>query len=27
MADTVSEVKNVKHAFESGVKALKGVDW
>ncbi len=27
MADTISEVKNVKHAFESGVKALKGVDW
>ncbi|AVW95700.1 cob(I)yrinic acid a,c-diamide adenosyltransferase [Vibrio parahaemolyticus] len=27
MANTVSEVKNVKHAFESGVKALKGVDW
>ncbi|EGQ8146031.1 cob(I)yrinic acid a,c-diamide adenosyltransferase [Vibrio parahaemolyticus] len=27
MADTVSKVKNVKHAFESGVKALKGVDW
>ncbi|HHX8491049.1 TPA: cob(I)yrinic acid a,c-diamide adenosyltransferase [Vibrio diabolicus] len=27
MADTVSEVKNVKHAFECGVKALKGVDW
>jgi len=27
MADTVSEVKNVKHAFDSGVKVLKGVDW
>ncbi|WP_428772019.1 cob(I)yrinic acid a,c-diamide adenosyltransferase [Vibrio sp.] len=27
MADTVSEVRNVKHAFEAGVKALKGVDW
>ena len=27
MADAVSEVKNVKHAFDSGVKALKGVDW
>ena len=27
MADTVSEVKNIKHAFKSGVKALKGVDW
>ncbi|MDV7103974.1 cob(I)yrinic acid a,c-diamide adenosyltransferase [Vibrio sp. TH_r3] len=27
LADTVSEVKNIKHAFESGVKARKGVDW
>lgn len=27
MADTVSEVKSVKHAFDSGVKALKGIDW
>ncbi len=27
MADTVSEVKNIKHAFDSGIKALKGVDW
>jgi cob(I)alamin adenosyltransferase len=27
IADTVSEVKNVKHAFDSGVKALRGVDW
>ncbi|SDH78367.1 cob(I)alamin adenosyltransferase [Vibrio xiamenensis] len=27
LADTVSEVKNVKHAFESGVKAQKGIDW
>ncbi len=27
MADTVSEVKNTKHAFEAGVKALQGVDW
>ncbi|MCM0147416.1 cob(I)yrinic acid a,c-diamide adenosyltransferase [Photobacterium galatheae] len=27
MADTVSEVRNVKHAFESGIKARKGVDW
>ena len=26
-ADTVSEVRNVKHAFDAGVKALKGVDW
>ncbi|WP_028022763.1 cob(I)yrinic acid a,c-diamide adenosyltransferase [Enterovibrio calviensis] len=27
MADTVSEVRNVKHAFDSGVKVRKGVDW
>ncbi len=27
MADTVSEVKNTKHAFESGIKALQGIDW
>lgn len=27
LADTVSEVRNVKHAFESGVKALKGFDF
>lgn len=27
LADTVSEVRNVKHAFESGVKARKGIDW
>ncbi|WP_413284085.1 cob(I)yrinic acid a,c-diamide adenosyltransferase [Vibrio sp. MA40-2] len=27
LADTVSEVKNIKHAFESGIKARKGVDW
>lgn len=27
MADTVSEVKSIKHAFESGVKAQKGIDW
>ncbi|MFD2177368.1 cob(I)yrinic acid a,c-diamide adenosyltransferase [Veronia pacifica] len=27
MADTVSEVRSVKHAFESGVKARKGIDW
>lgn len=26
-ADTVSEVKNVKHAFEAGVKARRGVDY
>ncbi|MCE0492951.1 cob(I)yrinic acid a,c-diamide adenosyltransferase [Vibrio salinus] len=27
LADTVSEVKNMKHAFESGIKARKGIDW
>lgn len=26
-ADTVSEVQSVKHAFENGVKAQKGIDW
>ena len=27
LADTVSEVKDVKHAFNAGVKARKGVDY
>lgn len=27
IADTVSEIKAVKHAFEAGVKARRGVDW
>jgi len=27
LADTVSEVKDVKHAYKSGVKARKGVDY
>ncbi|CCQ09409.1 Cob(I)alamin adenosyltransferase [Pseudoalteromonas luteoviolacea B = ATCC 29581] len=27
MADTVSEVQNIKHAFEAGVKARKGFDF
>ena len=27
MADTVSEVRNVKHAFDAGVKAQKGFDY
>lgn len=27
LADTVSEVKNVKHAYEKGIKARKGVDY
>jgi cob(I)alamin adenosyltransferase len=27
LADTVSQVVNVKHAFDSGVAALKGIDF
>ncbi|MGF1763444.1 cob(I)yrinic acid a,c-diamide adenosyltransferase [Aliivibrio kagoshimensis] len=27
MADTVSEIRSVKHAFDAGIKARKGVDW
>lgn len=27
IADTVSEIKSVKHALEAGLKARKGVDW
>ena len=27
MADTVSEIKDEKHAFKAGIKARKGVDW
>jgi len=27
MADTVSEVKSVKHAFDHNIKAQKGIDW
>ncbi|AXQ97098.1 cob(I)yrinic acid a,c-diamide adenosyltransferase [Pseudoalteromonas piscicida] len=27
LADTVSEVRNVKHAFETGIKAQKGFDY
>lgn len=27
LADTVSEVKDDKHAFRAGIKARKGVDW
>ena len=27
LADTVSEVKNVKHAYDSGIKARRGVDY
>lgn len=27
IADTVSEVKDIEHAFRAGIKARKGVDW
>lgn len=27
LADTVSEIRPVKHAFDAGVKAQKGIDW
>ena len=27
IADTVSEVKEIKHAYNSGIKARKGVDY
>lgn len=27
MADTVSEVQSLKHAFENGIKVQKGIDW
>jgi len=27
LADTVSEIQSVKHAFDSGIKAQKGIDW
>jgi cob(I)alamin adenosyltransferase len=27
MADTVSEIENVKHAFDSGIRVQKGIDW
>ncbi|WP_286233532.1 cob(I)yrinic acid a,c-diamide adenosyltransferase [Thalassotalea sediminis] len=27
MADTVSEVQSLKHAFEAGIKVQKGIDW
>ena len=27
LADTVSDIKDVKHAYTSGLKARKGVDW
>ena len=27
LADTVSELRPVKHAFDHGIKAQKGIDW
>jgi cob(I)alamin adenosyltransferase len=27
MADTVSEVQSLKHAFDNGIKVQKGIDW
>ena len=27
LADTFSEVKAIKHAFDSGIKAQKGIEW
>lgn len=27
LADTVSEVQSVKHAFDSGIRAQQGIDW
>ncbi|MGI5309770.1 cob(I)yrinic acid a,c-diamide adenosyltransferase [Rheinheimera sp. WS51] len=27
IADTVSEVQNIKHAFDNGIKAQQGIDW
>lgn len=27
IADTVSEVKEIKHAFKQGIKAQKGIEW
>ncbi len=27
IADTVSEIKSVKHAFHQGIKAQKGIEW
>lgn len=27
LADTVSEVQSIKHAFDNGIKAQQGVDW
>jgi cob(I)alamin adenosyltransferase len=27
LADTVSEIRNIKHAFDAGIKAQRGIDW
>ncbi|MBD3776110.1 MAG: cob(I)yrinic acid a,c-diamide adenosyltransferase, partial [Thiotrichales bacterium] len=27
LADTVSEIKDEKHAYKSGIKAQKGIDY
>ena len=27
IADTVSEVRSIKHAFDNGIQAQKGIDW
>ena len=27
LADTVSEIKDVKHAFRNGIKAMPGIEW
>ncbi|MBU2427821.1 MAG: cob(I)yrinic acid a,c-diamide adenosyltransferase [Gammaproteobacteria bacterium] len=27
MADTVSEVQSIKHAFDAGIRVQKGIDW
>lgn len=27
IADTVSEIQDIKHAFKAGIKARKGIDW
>ena len=27
LADTVTEMRPIKHAFDSGIKAQKGIDW
>ncbi|MEY8215750.1 MAG: cob(I)yrinic acid a,c-diamide adenosyltransferase [Colwellia sp.] len=27
LADTVSEIQSIKHAFNNGIKAQKGIDW